>query len=224
MTMAALVASAACGSNNETSTAPPSSAGATVATTEAAAVPANKAPSEELKRWQADLDKVGCSAGPVDGIETGETEAAIRAFQAQSKLQVDGKVGPKTRAALSKAAASGKKVCPTTPGTAAPGTTAARPATTQAPSPRPPSGDANLGIYPGSGPGGTTVIISSAGRDCAGEVRLFGPDDNEIASAGNMVAAGADQYTLTFALPPGSPGQYRFKAMTCGAVAYFQLT
>ena len=235
--MITLLALSACGTSNETATTPPSTGGgaqATAPTTAAPSTPANKASSEELKKWQADLDKVGCSAGPVDGIETGETEAAIRAFQAHSRLQVDGKIGPRTQATLRSAATSGKRVCaappsanaPGTnaPGTAAPGTTPATPGTDQTSSGCPPSCSANLGIYPGSGPAGTTVIISSAGNDCAGEVRYLGPDDKELESAGNMVAAGAGQYTLTFTIPPGSPGQYRFRATTCGALTYFSLT
>jgi peptidoglycan hydrolase-like protein with peptidoglycan-binding domain len=69
---------------------------------------------EELEAWQADLNAVGCYAGPVDGSLGPQTEAAIRAFQAAEGLTVDGLVGPATEAALDEAVANGETVCTST--------------------------------------------------------------------------------------------------------------
>ena len=45
----------------------------------------------------AEFDRLGCT---VDGGFGGQTEAAVKAFQQALGLFVDGKVGPKTWAAL----------------------------------------------------------------------------------------------------------------------------
>ena len=49
---------------------------------------------------QKSLTKLGLNAGNIDGIFGGATEAAVKQFQASKGLQVDGKVGPNTQAAL----------------------------------------------------------------------------------------------------------------------------
>lgn len=68
----------------------------------------------ELEVWQADLDAVGCWAGPVDGQLGPQTEAAIIAFQTAKGLTVDGLLGPQTEGALQEAVAAGETVCTST--------------------------------------------------------------------------------------------------------------
>lgn len=63
------------------------------------------------KSIQAELKKVGCYSGNVDGILGPQTDAAIRAFQAAAGLTVDGQLGPETDKALRQDAAAGKTVC-----------------------------------------------------------------------------------------------------------------
>jgi len=53
-----------------------------------------------VRAIQCRLSELGYYRGPLDGIFGGGTEAAVKAFQRESGLQVDGKVGPKTRNAL----------------------------------------------------------------------------------------------------------------------------
>ena len=76
----------------------------------------------EIKTWQTDLNAVGCGAGPVDGIDGGETTAAVIDFQASSGLPTTGTLDPATQKALSEATAAGKTVCvaPTTTSSSAP--------------------------------------------------------------------------------------------------------
>lgn len=193
------------------------------------------ASSDVLKKWQADLNKVGCSAGPVDGIEGGETEAAVRAFQAASGLTVDGLLGPQTEAALTKAAAANKQVCGTGGGgggstsssssTSTPPTSSASTTTFPPNTPCPPNCAPNLAINPGSGPAGTTVYISSAGSRCAGPVYYWEPGATGPGSAGTLTAQGMNEYGLEFTVPAGARvGQWRFNAISCGANTFFEVT
>jgi hypothetical protein len=46
------------------------------------------------------LEAVGHSPGPIDGVAGDQTSAAVKSFQTQEGLTVDGIAGPKTRAAL----------------------------------------------------------------------------------------------------------------------------
>lgn len=50
---------------------------------------------------QQALITLGYDPGPVDGVPGKRTEAAVKAFQRDNELTVDGNAGPKTRAALS---------------------------------------------------------------------------------------------------------------------------
>jgi hypothetical protein len=52
---------------------------------------------------QSRLKKLGYAPGPLDGIYGVATASAVREFQADHKLEVDGVVGPHTRAALAAA-------------------------------------------------------------------------------------------------------------------------
>lgn len=54
----------------------------------------------DVKEAQSALLAKGYKAGKADGIFGPVTDKAVRAFQADNKLSVDGVVGPKTRAAL----------------------------------------------------------------------------------------------------------------------------
>lgn len=54
----------------------------------------------EVKKIQQRLKELGHYAGPLDGDFGGGTEAAVKAFQREADLTVDGKVGPKTWATL----------------------------------------------------------------------------------------------------------------------------
>lgn len=120
----ALVGSA-CSKSDETSTTATTAQSSGTTGTAAGSKAASTASSDELKKWQEALNAVGCGAGPVDGIEGGETEAAIKDFQSQSGLTVDGLLGPQTEAALLADVKAGKKVCSggSTGTTAKPGTT-----------------------------------------------------------------------------------------------------
>jgi peptidoglycan hydrolase-like protein with peptidoglycan-binding domain len=69
---------------------------------------------------QRQLAALGCDPGPLDGKSGPDTEAAIRQFQATNSLQVDGIVGPSTRAVLTATSAAGTPRCPTTPPPPAP--------------------------------------------------------------------------------------------------------
>jgi len=211
------------------------SQGTTAGTATAQNVSTYSASSDQLKKWQTDLNKVGCSAGPVDGIEGGETEAAIRAFQAASGLTVEGLLGPQTEAALTKAAAANKKVCGSGGGgggstsssssTSTPPTSSATTSTFAPNTPCPPNCAPNLAINPGSGKAGTTVYISSAGSRCAGPVYYWEPGATGPGSAGTLTAQGMNEYGLEFTVPAGARvGQWRFNAISCGANTFFEVT
>ncbi len=55
---------------------------------------------ERVINLQKVLAKLGLDPGPIDGTFGAATEAAVKQFQASEGLQVDGKVGPNTQAAL----------------------------------------------------------------------------------------------------------------------------
>ena len=58
------------------------------------------AKGDRVFNLQKSLTKLGLNAGNIDGIFGAATEAAVKQFQASKGLQVDGKVGPNTQAAL----------------------------------------------------------------------------------------------------------------------------
>ena len=57
-------------------------------------------PVNEVSGIQARLNNLGFDAGPIDGIDGPITRRAIKAFQEQQGLSVDGIVGPQTQAKL----------------------------------------------------------------------------------------------------------------------------
>ena len=57
----------------------------------------------DVRELQERLKELGYSPGPVDGIYGSATAGAVRAFQADEELDVDGVVGPLTRAELEQA-------------------------------------------------------------------------------------------------------------------------
>ncbi len=58
---------------------------------------------DDIKAYQQQLATLGLYAGTIDGIAGTATLAAIRLFQQENDLIVDGVVGPATRAALTRA-------------------------------------------------------------------------------------------------------------------------
>ena len=54
----------------------------------------------EVTELQKRLTALGYAPGPIDGAYGAATAAAIRAFQRDNKLEVDGVAGPATRKAL----------------------------------------------------------------------------------------------------------------------------
>lgn len=224
----ALLLLGACSKSDNTATTGTTAgttAGSTVGTA-APGTPASKASAEDLKKWQTALNAVGCSAGPVDGVEGGETEAAIRAFQAFSGLTVDGTLGPQTEAALMADVKAGKKVCTgTTPITAAPPGSSSTTSTTKAPvTPTsgvpscPPNCGANLAIFPGYGPPGTVVEITSAGTACTGPVSVLGQQ------VGTLTPQGMNKVGMTYTIPASAPpGVINITATACGATTYFSI-
>ncbi len=77
-----------------------------------------------VKLIQADLDKVGCWAGTVDGEDGPATEAALKEFQKEKGLEQDGEAGEATMQALETAASGGTTVCVATPASTSTSTTA----------------------------------------------------------------------------------------------------
>ncbi len=56
---------------------------------------------DDLDAVQKGLNALGFDAGKADGKDGPNTQKAIREFQAHALVQVDGKLGPITRGALS---------------------------------------------------------------------------------------------------------------------------
>jgi peptidoglycan hydrolase-like protein with peptidoglycan-binding domain len=57
---------------------------------------------EDVKELQSKLESLGYDVGPIDGIFGPLTERAVRKFQKDNKLAVDGIVGQETFATLEK--------------------------------------------------------------------------------------------------------------------------
>lgn len=55
---------------------------------------------EDVRILQSKLESLGYDVGPIDGIFGPKTEQAVRRFQMNNNLLVDGIVGPQTFAAL----------------------------------------------------------------------------------------------------------------------------
>ena len=55
---------------------------------------------DQVVNLQKSLKKLGFDPGVIDGIFGGNTEAAVKQFQASNGLVVDAKVGPNTKASL----------------------------------------------------------------------------------------------------------------------------
>ena len=68
--------------------------------------------SDQVWRLQEALTALGYGPGPIDGVMGRQTISAIRAFQADKDLEVDGIAGPKTWAALAGAAPKMEPVAP----------------------------------------------------------------------------------------------------------------
>jgi peptidoglycan hydrolase-like protein with peptidoglycan-binding domain len=73
---------------------------ASVLTALVAAAPASGVPAPYIAGAQVALHSHGLYPGPIDGIRGPQTNRAIRTFQRRHHLQVDGVVGPRTRAKL----------------------------------------------------------------------------------------------------------------------------
>jgi len=73
----------------------------------------------QVRDAQQHLRNLGYNVGPVDGKYGPQTSSAVRAFQREAGITVDGILGPETMEAMSQAAPREKPA----PGTAAPGTT-----------------------------------------------------------------------------------------------------
>ena len=69
--------------------------------------------NDQVKDIQTKLKQLNFYVGSIDGIFGGNTERAVKSFQASRSLLVDGIVGPQTNAALSKATA--QKTTPSSP-------------------------------------------------------------------------------------------------------------
>ncbi|MBQ9264059.1 MAG: peptidoglycan-binding protein [Clostridia bacterium] len=89
---------------------------------------------QDVRNVQSKLKALGFYKGTVDGDFGAATEAAVKAFQKQYKLTVDGKVGPSTLKALASARATAKPVATATPKKAATPKRTATPRRTSAPS------------------------------------------------------------------------------------------
>lgn len=107
------------------------------------------------KSVQADLAKVGCYTGNVDGIIGPETDAAIVAFQKAEGLETDGELGPETDSALTAAVSANKTVCAATTGTTVAPTT-----TTTTANSTPPCTATAVGKVLGSGETVTSYLCS----------------------------------------------------------------
>lgn len=215
----------ACASGPDTSTSPSASA-APSATADAKAKKTSAVSSDVLKKWQTDLTAVGCDPGPVDGIDGGETEAAIKAFQKTSKIAVDGRVGPQTETALSQAVASGKKGCtpaPSTGGGTTSSSSAAGAGKAEGAGTCPgPNCTTTFTISPSSGPAGATITVKTVSGPCTllGQVSLnpTSPPGPAIAVK-KLEADGANQYQATITVPAGKKaGSYVVQAWSTAAM------
>jgi L,D-transpeptidase ErfK/SrfK len=85
-----------------------------------------------MEALQRQLNALACNAGAIDGKLGPKTTAAIRWFQSAAGITVDGIVGVVTSSKLAQAAASGSPNCTTVPPPPAPTTPGAGPQCTQA--------------------------------------------------------------------------------------------
>ena len=116
-----VVAFLAAGCSSSSSTATTTTASPSTSST----TPAMSAAA--IRILQADLAKVGCYSGKIDGVSGPMTATAIRAFQTASGLPVDGVYGSLTRTKLLAAENAGTHMCMTSPSAT---TTSSSPTTT----------------------------------------------------------------------------------------------
>ena len=126
----ALVTVTGCGNKDDaadkaTTTAPGTSEAPSTTDASTTTMPDGQETALFDKEIQTQLIAVGCLSGSADGVIGPRTDAAILAFQRDSKLTTDGELGPATEQALAGAASSGRKVCAATTGS----TTTAKPST-----------------------------------------------------------------------------------------------
>lgn len=88
--------------------------------------------SASVERIQRELNALGCNAGTIDGKLGPKTTAAVRWFQSAAKLPVDGIVGPLTGPRLNDASTTGSPSCTQVPAPPAPAKTTGGPQCTEA--------------------------------------------------------------------------------------------
>ncbi|WP_324290043.1 peptidoglycan-binding protein [Pyxidicoccus sp. MSG2] len=138
------------------------------------------AESPQVGSLQRQLKAAGVNPGPIDNKFGPKTEAAVRRFQQEHGLKVDGIVGPRTRAALEASSAPGQR--PTTTGGGRPttgttGTTPNRPTTGTGV-----NGTARLNNYP-AGKGmatGTVTVNGNTYQFNSGSRSLFSVPQGEF--------------------------------------------
>ncbi len=70
-------------------------------------LPAHAMPRADVRDVQEKLILLGYDAGPIDGVMGRKTKAAVRKFQHDAEIRVDGVVGPQTRGMLADFVARG---------------------------------------------------------------------------------------------------------------------
>lgn len=99
-----------CGDDDPDQTVEAESPTESIETPDPLAVPETEAPAEVepesdevVAQLQADLTDLGFYSGPINGVDDGATQGALRDFQASVGLDADGIYGPQTAGALDEA-------------------------------------------------------------------------------------------------------------------------